>query len=56
MCQCWCGAGGCSKPVPFFDGLPFHFRSSPARLSTRHTLTGLTATMSASSSINVSRR
>ncbi len=42
-------------PVPFFlEGFPFHFRSSPARLSTRHTLAGLTPTMSASSIINVS--
>ena len=44
------------KPVPFFEGFPFHFRSSPARFSTRHTLAGLTATMSASSIMNASRR
>jgi Protein of unknown function (DUF2959) len=56
ICQCWCGCDGCSKPVPFFDGFPLHFRISPARLSTRHTLAGLTATMSASSIMNVSRR
>jgi hypothetical protein len=43
------------KPGPFFDGFSFHFRSSPARLSTRHTLAGLTATMSASSIMNVNR-
>src|SRR5580698_10524299 len=24
MCQCWCGCGGCSNPVPFREGLPFH--------------------------------
>ncbi|MGB7438209.1 MAG: FAD-dependent oxidoreductase [Candidatus Acidiferrum sp.] len=39
-----CGCGGCSKPIPFFEGFPLHFRSSPARLSTRRTLAGLTAT------------
>jgi hypothetical protein len=44
------------KPVPFFDGFPFHFYKSPARMSTRHTLDGLAATMSASSITNVSRR
>src|ERR1035437_8858493 len=54
ICQCWCGCGGCSKPVPFFEGFPLHFRSSPARFSTRHTLAGLTATMSASSIMNAS--
>jgi len=42
--------------VPFFDGLVVHFDKSPAWLSTRHTLDGLTATMSASSIMNVSRR
>jgi hypothetical protein len=35
--QCWCGSGGCSNPVPFFEGFPFHFRSSPARLKTHAT-------------------
>ena len=40
--------GCCSKPVPFLGGFPFHFRSSPSRLNSRHTLAGLTATMSAS--------
>jgi hypothetical protein len=45
-----------AKPVPFFEGFPFHFRSSPARLINRHTLAGPTATMSASSIMNVSRR
>ena len=44
------------KVGPFLRGLPLHFRSSPARLSTPHTLAGLTATMSASSIMNVSRR
>jgi hypothetical protein len=34
--------------VPFVDGLLFHFVKGPAWLSTRHTLDGLTATMSAS--------
>jgi hypothetical protein len=42
--------------VPFFDGLPFHFDNNPACPGTRHTLVGLTATMSASSIMNVSRR
>src|ERR1041385_478867 len=46
MCQCWCAASGCSKPVPFFDGFPLHFDNSPACPSTRQTLVGLTATMS----------
>ena len=41
----------CWKPVPFRDVLPFHWRSNPARLNTRQTLDGLTATMSASSQI-----
>ena len=49
-------ASGCSKPVPFFDGLPFHLDKSPACPNTRYTLVGLTATMSASSIMNVSRR
>jgi 5-keto 4-deoxyuronate isomerase len=40
----------------FFDGLAFHLDSSPTWLSTRHTLDGLTATMSTSSIMNVSRR
>jgi hypothetical protein len=44
------------KAGPFLRGFPFHFCSSPARLSTRHTLAGLTATMLASSIMNVSRR
>ena len=35
--------------MPFFDGVRFHFNNSPAWLSTRQTLDGLTATMSASS-------
>lgn len=56
MCQCWCAASGCTKPVPFFEGLPFHFDNSPACPNTRHTLVGLTATTSASSIMNVSRR
>src|SRR5712692_6204429 len=56
MCQCWCTTSGCSKPVPFFDGLPYHFDNSPACPSTRQTLDGLTATVSASSIINVSRQ
>jgi hypothetical protein len=56
MCQCWCGAGGCWKPVPFLEGFPFHLRSSPAWPSTRQTLAGLTATMSASSIMNVNLR
>jgi len=55
MCQCWCAASGCSNPVPFFDGLLFHFDNSPACPSTRQTLVGLTPTMSASSIMNVSR-
>ncbi len=38
------------KARAFFDGFPFHFDKSPARLSTRHTLDGLTATMSAPAS------
>jgi hypothetical protein len=42
--------------VRFFDGFPFYFDSSPAWLSTRQTLVGLTATMSAFSIMNVSRR
>ena len=33
MCQCSWAASGCAKPVPFFDGLPFHFDKSPAWLS-----------------------
>ena len=49
-------ASGCSKPVAFFDGLLFHFDNSPACPNTRHTLVGLTATMSASSIMNASRR
>src|SRR5215472_12132408 len=36
ICQCSCATSGCAKPVPFFDGLPFHFDRSPACLSTRH--------------------
>ena len=40
---------GCAKPALFFDGFPFHFDKSPAWLSTRQMLVGLTATMSASS-------
>ncbi len=56
MCQCWCGCGGCSNPVPFREGLPFHRDSSPACCNTRHTLAGLTATTSASSIMNVNRR
>ena len=52
LCQCWCAATGCSKPVPFFDRLPFHFDNSPACPSTRQTLDGLVATMFASSIIN----
>jgi hypothetical protein len=28
MCQCWCGCGGCSNPVPLHEGLPFHRDSS----------------------------
>jgi hypothetical protein len=43
------------KAGPFLRGFPFHFRSSPARLSTHHTLVGLTATISASSIKNASR-
>jgi hypothetical protein len=42
--------------VPFLDDLPCHFDNSPASANTRHTLVGLTATMSASSIMNVSRR
>jgi hypothetical protein len=38
------------------DGLPFHRDSSPAWFSTHYTLAGLTATTSASSIMNVSRR
>ena len=34
----------------------FHLRGRPARLNTRQTLDGLTATMSESSIMNVSRR
>jgi hypothetical protein len=56
MCQCSCATNGCAKPVPFFDGSAFHFDNSPVWLSTRHTLDGLTATMSASSIMNVNRR
>ncbi len=41
---------------PFSDVSPFHLRSRPARLNTRQTLDGLTATMSASSIMNVNRR
>ena len=44
------------NPVPFLDSLPFHFLSSPACPSTRHTLDGLTATISASSIMKVNRR
>src|SRR5438270_4036009 len=51
MCQCWWGCGGCSKPVPLRDGLPFHRESNPACCNTRQTLEGLTATTSASSII-----
>jgi len=29
---------GCSKPVPFLDGLPFHFVSRPACPSTPQAL------------------
>src|SRR3954447_10670729 len=43
ICQCRCAASGCSKPVPFFDGLPFHLDKSPACPKTRHTLVGLVA-------------
>ena len=42
--------------MPFFDGFPFHFDNSPPWLRTRQTLVGLTATRSASSIMNVSRR
>ena len=41
---------------PFFDCFPCHLDNSPACPSTRQTLVGLTATMSASSIMNVSRR
>jgi hypothetical protein len=41
---------------PLREGLPFHRDSSPACCNTRHTLAGLTATTSASSIMNVSRR
>ena len=43
MCQCWCGCGGCSKPLPLSEGLPRHRASSPACFSTRQTLAGLSA-------------
>ncbi len=46
MCQCPWACNGCSKPVPFLDGFPFHFDNNPACPSTRHTLDGLTATTS----------
>jgi hypothetical protein len=36
---------GCTKPVPFFDGLPLHFDNGQ----------GLTSTMSASSIMKVGR-
>jgi hypothetical protein len=42
--------------MPFFDGLLSHFDKSPAWLSTRHTLDGLTATMSASSIMTALKR
>src|ERR1700735_1167918 len=45
MCQCSWAAGGCAKPVPFFEGAPFHFASRPACPSTRQTLDGLGATI-----------
>ena len=56
MCQCWCGASGCSKPVPLRDGFAFQRDNNPACFRTRHTLAGLTATTFASSIMNVSRR
>jgi hypothetical protein len=56
MCQCSWAAGGCAKPVPFFEGAPFHSASRPAYPSTRQTLDGLTATTSWSSIMKVSRR
>jgi hypothetical protein len=42
------------KASPFFESLPFHFDNIPAL--TRHSLVGLTAAMSASSIMNLSRR
>jgi hypothetical protein len=50
MCQCWSGCSPCA------DGLAFHRDSSPACFNARQTLVGLTATPSASSIMNVSRR
>src|SRR5438105_14473993 len=56
MCQCWWGCGGCSKPVPLRDVLPFHRESNPACCNTRQTLEGLTATTSLSIIINFIHR
>jgi hypothetical protein len=50
------GHGSRPGNLGLFDGFPFHFDNSPAWLRTRHTLDGLTATMSASSIMNLSRR
>ena len=44
------------KAGPLRDGLTFHRDNSPACFNTRETLAGLTATTSASSIMNVSRR
>ena len=44
------------EPRALLRRLALHFDSNPAWLSTRYTLEGLTATMLASSIINVSRR
>ena len=56
ICQCWCGRNGRSKPLPLREGRLFHRDNNPACFNTRQTLAGLTATTSASSIMNVSRR
>ena len=44
------------KAYALLRWFPFHFDNRPACPNTRHTLLGLTATMFASSIMNVSRR
>jgi len=56
MCQCCAHAVVARNRSPCAKAYFFHRESNPACPSTRQTLEGLTATTSASSIMNVSRR